>query len=121
MAEAATPIPQAPVVDEPVSEAGNVSQNVLIRKRFARNKLAMVGLIGLIILYILVFLGGFIAPNEYSFQNTDYIFGSPSQFTLSGPKGQLGLYMYSTTSVLDKESFQFLPKVDKTKKLPVKL
>ncbi len=121
MAEAATPIPQAPVVDEPVSEAGNVSQNVLIRKRFARNKLAMVGLIGLIILYILVFLGGFIAPNEYSFQNTDYIFGSPSQFTLIGPKGQLGLYMYKTTTVLNKDTFEFLPVVDKTQKLPVKL
>jgi peptide/nickel transport system permease protein len=121
MAEAATQIPQVPIVDEPVSEAGQLSQNTLMRLRFARNKLAMVGLFGLIIMYILVFAGPFVAPNEYTFQNNDYIFGSPSQFTLSGPKGQFGLYMYSTTTQLDKKSFKFLPVVDKTKKLPVKL
>lgn len=122
MTEAATPIPQIPVVEEPVTEAGQMSQNALIRLRFARNKLAMVGLFGLIVMYILVFAGPFVAPNEYTYQNTDYIFGGPSQFTFIGPNGRLGLkpYMYSTTTVLDQASFKFLLVVDKTKKLPVK-
>jgi peptide/nickel transport system permease protein len=122
MTEAATPIPQIPVVEEPVSEAGQMSQMALMRLRFARNKLAMIGLFGLIMMYILMFSGAFIAPNEYTYQNTDYVFGGPSQFTFIGPNGRLGLqpYMYSTTTVLDEASFKFVRVVDKTKKLPVK-
>jgi len=122
MTEAATPIPQIPVVEEPVSEAGQMSQMALMRLRFARNKLAMIGLFGLIVMYILMFAGAFIAPNEYTYQNNDYVFGGPSQFTFIGPNGRLGLqpYMYSTTTVLDQASFKFVLVVDKTKKLPVK-
>jgi peptide/nickel transport system permease protein len=120
MAEVATPVPQIPiVVDEPVSEVGQISQWTLMRLRFTRNKLAMTGLIGLIIMYFLVFFGGFVAPNEYTLQNTDYIFGSPSQFTLIGSNGQFGLFMYSTTTKLDPGSFRFTVVVDKTKTLPV--
>jgi peptide/nickel transport system permease protein len=120
MAEVAAPVPQVPiVVDEPVSEVGQISQWALMRLRFTRNKLAMTGLIGLIIMYFLVFFGGFVAPNEYTLQNTDYIFGSPSQFTLIGSKGQFGLFMYSTTTKLDPGSFRFTVVVDKTKTLPV--
>jgi peptide/nickel transport system permease protein len=121
MAEALTPVPQAPVVDEPVSEVGQLSQWTLIKLRFYRNKLAMFGTIGLIVMYILVFTGGFIAPNEYTTQDQNYIFGGPSQFTLIGPKGQFGLYMYGTTSVLDKKAFKFIVAVDKANPLPVKL
>lgn len=120
MAEAATPVPQAPVVEEPVSDVGQLSQNTLIRRRFARNKLAMTGLIGLIIMYILVFLGPFIAPNEYTFQNSDYNFGGPSQLTLRGPQGQFGLYMYPMTTQLDQKAFKFVFVVDKAHPIPIK-
>ncbi len=62
MAEAATQIPQAPAVDEPVSEVGQLSQWQLMRHALQRNKLAMFGLFGLIVMYILVFLGPFPRP-----------------------------------------------------------
>jgi len=123
MTDAATTLPQVPqVVDEPVSEVGQLSQGTLIRMRFARNKLAMFGLIGLIVLYIIVFLGPFIAPNEYTFQNQDYIFGGLSQFTFIGPNGRIGLrpYMYPMVTELDQAAFKFVFKLDKTQKLPVK-
>lgn len=123
MTDAVTTAPQVPqVVDEPVSEVGQLSQWTLIRMRYARNKLAMFGLIGIIVMYILVFLGGFIAPNDYMLQNQDYIFGGPSQFTFIGPDGKFGLrpYMYATTTELDSAAFKFVIKVDKTQKLPVK-
>lgn len=124
MTDAVTSLPQVPqAVEEPVSEVGQLSQGTLIRMRFARNRLAMVGLIGVILLYILVFLGPFIAPNEYTFQNQDYIFGGLAQFTFIGPNGHFSLrpYMYATTTELDQAAFKFIIKVDKTKKLPVKL
>jgi len=121
MAEVATPVPQVPVVEEAVSEVGQISQWSLMRLRFQRNKLAMTGLIGLIIMYFLCFFGPFVSPNEYTLQNTNYIFGSPTQFTFIGPDGHFSLrpYVYSTTTVLDQSTFNFVVKVDKTKKLPV--
>lgn len=120
MAEAATPIPQTPLVDEPVSEVGQLSQGQLIRKRFARNKLAMFGLIGLVIMYILVYLGPFLAPNEYTNQNPDYIFGGPTKFTLRGTNGEFGLFIFPMVTVLNEDSFKFEFQLDETKRLPVK-
>jgi len=119
MAQIATPVPQAPLVEEPVSEVGQLSQTTLMRLRFVRNKLAMVSLWGLIIMYILAFLGPFFGPNEYQNQNQNYVFGPPSQFTLTGPNGQLGLYMYPVITTLDSANFVFVHKVDYTKKVPV--
>jgi peptide/nickel transport system permease protein len=123
MAEAEIPVPQAQqFVDEPVSEVGQLSQWKLMRLRFARNKLAMLGLIGMIIIYILVFTGPFLAPNEYTFQNKDYIFGSPSPITFVGPSGKFGLrpYTYAVSTELNNDTFKWEVKFDKTKKLPLK-
>lgn len=120
MAEAATQIPQAPAIDEPVNDVGQLSQWQLIIMRFKRNKLAMLGFFGLIVMYILVFTGPFLAPNEYTKQNPDYIFGGPTKFTLIGPKGQFGLYMFPMTTVLNEKTFKFDFKTDETKRLPVK-
>jgi peptide/nickel transport system permease protein len=123
MTDAVTSTPQVPpVVEEPVSEVGQLSQGTLIRMRFARNKLAMIGLFGLIFMYIMVFLGGVLAPNEYTYQNHDYPFGGPSKITFIGPNGNFGLrpYMYPTTTELDAENFEFVFTFDKTQKVPVK-
>jgi peptide/nickel transport system permease protein len=63
-----------------------------------------------------------VAPNEYTYQNTNYIFGSPTQFTFIGPNGRFSLqpYVYATITKLDQATFNFVVVVDKTKKLPVK-
>ena len=123
MAEAVAPVPQKQIfVDEPVSEVGQLSQWTLMRLRFMRNKLAMVGLIGMIIIYLMVFFGGFLAPNEYTFQNTEYIFGSPSPITFIGPEGKFGLrpYTYAVTTALNPETYRWDVTFDKNNKLPIK-
>lgn len=126
MTEAVQPIPQ-PVperqtfIDEPVSDVGDLSQTQLMRIRFSKNKLAMVGLIGIILTYIIVFLGEFIAPNWYQFQDTEYIYGPPSPITFKGPNGRLGLrpYTYATTTVLNPDTFQFEFVVDTNTLVPI--
>jgi len=120
MAQAVTPVPQGSAAEEQIKDVGALSQWTLIRMRFMRNRLAMVGTIGLIIMYILVFLGDFIGPNEFSHQNDNYVFGGPSQFTLTGSDGKFGLYVYGTTTVLDEDSFKFVVSVDKSVTIPVK-
>lgn len=108
---------------EPISEVGQYSQWKLMRMRFARNKLAMTGFIGLIVLYIIVALAPFLAPMDYMRQNQDYVYGPPSKLTFRGPDGKLGfrLYTHPTVTMLNKETFRwdFVP--DLTKFEPVVL
>lgn len=123
MTEAANPVPDdQQVVQEPVILIGQISQWQLMRIRFTRNKLAMAGLVGLIIMYILVFLGPFLAPNEFMTNNNDYSYGGPSNFTFIGPDGRLGLqpYLYPMTTVLNRKTLEFDMVLDKTKKIPIK-
>lgn len=110
-----------PVVDEPVNDVGQLSQTQLMRMRFSRNKLAMFGLIGLLIMYFLVFFGAFLAPNNYQYQNTDYIYGVPSPVTFINPEGRFGLrpYTYDMETVLNEETFQFEFQIDRTQKIPI--
>ena len=63
---------------------------------------APVGLVGLIIMYLLAFLGPFFAPNEFMTNNNAYSFGGPSNFTFIAPNGRLGLqpYMYPMLSLI---------------------
>jgi peptide/nickel transport system permease protein len=103
------------------STVGQMSQWKLMRLRFTRNKLAMTGLYGLLIMYIVVFTGPFIAPNEYMTNNSEYSFGSPSHFTFIGPDGAIGLqpYLYPTTTRLNKETLTFDLVVDTSRKIPI--
>lgn len=113
--------PHYEVFDDPVSDVGDLSQWQLMRIRFSKNKLAMLGLIGMVVIYILVFLGPWIAPNWYRNQDPDYIFGPPSPITFINPEGKFGLkpYTFKTTTELNQESFKFEFVVDKTKKIPI--
>jgi len=129
MTDEVQPVPQTPQAphahteffDEPVSEVGDLSQWQLMRIRFSKNKLAMLGLWGMLVIYVLVFFGEFIAPNWYQFQDTEYIFGPPSPITFIGPEGRIGLqpYTYGTTTVLNKDNFKFEFTIDETKKIPI--
>jgi peptide/nickel transport system permease protein len=122
MAEIAQSNPQNQDAVNETASIGEISQWKLMRMRFARNKLAMTGLIGVSVFYILVFLGPFLAPNEYMTVNHDYSFGGPSRFTFIGPNGRLGLrpYMYPMETVLNEEDLTFDMVVDTSQKLPVR-
>jgi peptide/nickel transport system permease protein len=122
MAETAQPVPEKQqFVDEPISEVGQMSQWRLMALRFYKNKLAMVGVIGLVIMYITVFLGPFLAPNEYTYQNKDYIFGPLTQLTFIGPDGKFSLrpYVYETSTELNSEKFTWDFKINYDKKLKI--
>jgi len=121
MAEVVQPAPQSKTAADETAQVGQLSQWKLMRMRFMRNKLAMTGLFGLIIMYILVFLGPFLAPNEYMENNNNYSFGGPSQFTFIGPDGRFSLrpYLYPMTTVLNREELKFEMVLDKSQKIPV--
>lgn len=123
MADVATPVPQAAAsAREQVSDVGQMSQWKLMRMRFARNKLAMIGLWGLVVMYTVVFLGPFIAPNDYMKQNHDYVHGGPSKITFVDASGRLGLqpYLVPMTTVLNQETFSFDFALDESQRVPIK-
>lgn len=119
--ETFTPIPETFAAEEPASAVGELSQWHLIWMRFRRNKLAMGGLVVLAIMYLLVIFAGFIAPNDYTIQNLDYIYGPPNHITFVGPDGKVGLrpHTYAVTTVLDMATFKWVYTVDEATRIPV--
>lgn len=110
------------VFAEPVSEVGQYSQGKLMRMRFARNKLAMIGFVGLCIMYVLVGLAPFLSPNDYMLQNDLYQHGPPTRVTFRGPDGRLGLTMYThpVTTELNMETFLWVFAPDTSVFVPVR-
>ena len=102
------PLSQMEPVSEPVSDVGELSQWQLIVLRFRKNKLAMGGVVLLVIMYLLVAFAGFLSPNEFTTQNLDYIYGPPSPITFIGPDGRLGLrpYYLCSDNCTGSEEFQ---------------
>lgn len=105
-----------------VSEVGQLSQGRLTWLRFRRNKLAVIGGIGLIILYLVVGLGPFIASNDYQFQNQDYLYGPPTPITWIGPNGRFGLrpYTFEVSTRLDPKAFKFVFDINRDHRIPLR-
>lgn len=119
--ETTTPIREVSAVEEPASAVGELSQWQLIWLRFRRNKLAMGGVVILAIMYLLVLFAGFVAPNDYTYQNLDYIYGPPNRITFRGPGGRIGLrpYTYAVNTILNMESFKWEYVVDEETIMPI--
>lgn len=104
------------------SDVGQMSQWRLTWLRFSRNRLAMIGVIGLAIMYLLVALAPFLSCNDYMLQNEDYLYGPPSSITFTGPDGRFSLrpYTYEMSTYLDEERFKFMFQVNKDVKIPIR-
>lgn len=123
MTEKATTLPSVDeALREPVSEVGQLSQWQLMWLRFRRNRLAMTGVVGLIAMYVIVALAPFLGPNDYLYQDRDYVYGPPNPITFVGPDGRLGLrpYTYRMTTYLDEQAFMFRHAIDYEAKLPIR-
>lgn len=123
MTDTAPSVPERQIfVDEPVSDVGQMSQWRLMALRFYKNKLAMAGVYGLLIMYLLVFFGPFLAPNEYTVQNKDYVFGPSTPITFINPEGKFSLqpYTYKLEMLLNEETFRWEFTVDYDQKLPIR-
>jgi len=106
---------------EITSNVGEMSQWTLIWLRFRRNKLAMGGLVVLVVMYLIVGLADFLAPDSYRKQNLDYIFGPPTPITFTGPDGRLGLrpYTFAVTTVLNQKTFKWDFELDRDTRVPI--
>jgi peptide/nickel transport system permease protein len=116
----AEPAASREAVEEPLSEAAELSQWQLMVRRFKQNKLAMGGIVLLVIMYLMVAFAGFLAPSDPFDQNDDYVYGPPSKITFINPAGRFGLkpYTYAIKTELNEETFKF--EFTQGEKIPIK-
>lgn len=66
------------------SKIGEISQRQLMVRRFKRSKLAVAGLIILILMYLGAVFAAFLSPNDPREVNQEYKYSAPSSWTWSG-------------------------------------
>jgi peptide/nickel transport system permease protein len=123
MAEAVPTLPREELIAEPVSEVGLMSQWKLMALRFRRNKLAMIGLVGLIIMYTIMALAPFLSPNDYRYQDRNYVSGPPTPIVFHDAQGKFTLqpHAIAITTDLDPVAFKFVFTRDDSTLYPIKL
>lgn len=111
------------LTNETINNVGQISQGRLVLIRFSRNKLAMTGVVGLVIMYLMIAFAGFLAPNDYQKHNEDYLFGPPSPITFIGQDGNIGFqaYTYPTETSLNVEKMQYEFKLNTDIRVPIRL
>jgi peptide/nickel transport system permease protein len=80
----------------------NASQWQLIWARYRKHRLAMIGTVVLIVLYLLAFFSGFVSPYVANARNADYVYAPPQQIHFSG----LRPYVYDIQQTLDMKTFR---------------
>lgn len=100
MAEA-LPSPQAPPQKKP-GEIAAASQWQLIWARFRKHRLATVGSVVLIILYLLAALHPFVSPYVPNARNEAYVYAPPQRVRFDG----LRPYVYDIKQTLDMQTFR---------------
>lgn len=107
--------------EEQISTA---SQARLVWRAFRRHKLAMIGAVVTVLLYLTVVFAEFLAPFTTSMFHDQYPYAPPQRLHLidnSSGRPEIGLYVYDFTQTVDEESLAVKYTVDRTKKIPVRL
>ncbi len=100
---------------------GTASQWRLIWRKFRRHKLARVGIVAVIIIYLVVALAEFLAPTTTDTQTEQYAYAPPQQLQVYSPEHGLGLYVNGYTMQQDPVTFERTFTSDQTNRIPVGL
>lgn len=111
-------LPAAPVrglTKKRERDVGQVSQFTLMRRRFWENRLSVVGLVILVIMYLAAALGPFLAPYPVDALDTNSQYAAPTQIHVID--GHLAIC--GVTQSLDQNTFTFVYKIDCNQATPV--
>ncbi|HLV57281.1 MAG TPA: ABC transporter permease [Natronosporangium sp.] len=100
------------------------SQRRLLWWRFRRHRLAMLGLVVTVLLYLTAAFAEFLAPYPAGYLDAEYTFAPPQRLHVvqTGPDGwDWGLYTYGYTVRQDPETFALTYEVDPQQRIPVGL
>ena len=128
---------QVPVAQEPSPDGGpgdgagrvrerdySSSQSKLVWRAFKKHKLAMVGAVAVIVLYLVALFAEFLAPYSTGKFHDEYPYTPPQALHVldtSGGGWDLGLYVHGYTSARDPDTLEKIYTIDEAKKIPVRL
>lgn len=87
---------------------------------FKRHKLAMVGAVVTLLLYLMVLFAGFLAPYPQNFYSPDHTYAPPQQLHFFDD-GEFGLYVHPQTAEQDPDSLQLTWTTDESARTEVGL
>jgi peptide/nickel transport system permease protein len=102
---------------KPAEDVGQLSQWTLIRRRFMKNRLSVVGAIVLLAMYLAVLFADFLAPYQYDQIDGDHQYAGPTPIIWANG----GFGINGVTQVLDKENYQYVYTIDPSIVYPIRL
>jgi peptide/nickel transport system permease protein len=96
------------------------SQWKLVWWRFRKHRLAVVGTVVVILIYLIAIFAEFVAPFTPDAFDADYTYAPPQRLHFFDEDG-FGLYVYGYSSKLNEETLVRTFQVDESKKVPVRL
>ena len=96
------------------------SQWKLVWWRFRKHRLAVVGTVVVILIYLIALFAEFVAPFTPDAFDADYTYAPPQRLHFFDEDG-FGLYVYGYSSKLNEETLVRTYQVDESKKVPVRL
>ena len=98
------------------------SQWVLMRRKFVRHKLAIVGLVVLGVLYFVAVFAEFFATQDIAKRNSDHIYAPPQRLRFFSDQGfSLRPFVYPLRLELNRETFRKNYHADKTRRSYIRL
>jgi peptide/nickel transport system permease protein len=121
---AALPYDDPSPIEAPLEEEilNVLSPRQLMIRRFFRNRLAVIGLVILAVMYTCVILAEFVAPYDPSHRFSKFIYTPPRVIRLVDADGNWHLpFIYGLKSEVDRENFQRIFTEDTERRYPVGL
>jgi peptide/nickel transport system permease protein len=108
--------------EEAMAESGRMSLRQLMWRRFLRNRLAVVGSIGLVLLYSMIVFAEFLSPYEYLKINEDAVRMAPQWPRFFDIEGNFHLRPFTcgTETTLDTENLAWVHTTDCTQMYPIR-
>lgn len=110
MAEETTSAQPIELGSEVQQDVGELSQGQLMVRRFMRNRLSVFGGIVIVLLYVGVLFGEFVAPYHYDDQFVGAVWAPPSKLHVRG--GRLGIFGVKTVLNQDTFTYEFVTDPD---------
>lgn len=116
-----SPSDDATAFEDAGAKNARLSQSALIWRRFRKHKLAMVGLVGTVLLFVVVILGEFIAPYTTSSFDAEYTYAPPQPLQVVDSSGNWGLHVNPLVMEQDPDTLALEFTTDESQKIDIGL
>lgn len=114
---------EMPVRKEEVESSRYLSYAALMRIRFLKNRMAVLGGLVILLMYLVMVPAEFTAPYASNMRNREATNAPPQRIRFVDADGSFSLrpFVYGYTQTMDMFTFQRVHTVDESKKYPIKL